>query len=597
MKRKGNDGAPTVAKKAKHNNKTMNITMLPRELMIEIFTYIPYRKLIRNIALVNHTCHDIILGDGNVTLFWKQVCRHQSIEFNVDTMVAESFVTKYQIPNLHIVTCDQYQNNIKAAKLIEPFVTTLSFAQSYKYDDEGEESLIDHYYLYIERHIFPMMESLDIIMSCETVQKYFGTDLSRFKQLTLFQQDSESKPDFKFGSLECVTLSKCGDFDRHILKQNLNTLHSVTLVSVDNQSLDVIEMLAPTISTLAIRMTEGVLSKQIFSYLKELKINASGQQIMQFFSVTHPLLRKVHLRSYSKWDEFGDITLAQQSSIRYITSYVPNKLINAFLKVVNQTAIVLIELNQPRATKHDSSIDLSPFSNLKQLTVDIDLRNCCRNDTVPESENYNIEPELPVFHYLWYLSVHTLDEYMLLEVMKLPCLNTLHVTNLSTSYARLTNLLRYEPSSNIKNYSIESMEETNLNYETISIFPPLEYLNIGPLKMLDATNCEKWLYFVISTVDVDEVNYSALKHIVKDLLAEYFISDSVTPLNLLLTLIIQQLQNTLNTVIEKDSQESEQEKKVILDRFETMFDEKQLKESYRTHPAMKYLIGKARQYI
>jgi hypothetical protein len=215
MKRKINqsdEGESRQEKRVKHDKTftvaTNFVTMLPRELMIEIFTFIPYRKLIRNISLVNHTCHDIILGD-DAKSFWKQVCRHQSINCSVNTLAEQSFVTKYQSPSIKPFG-DEKLNGI-ALEFIESFVTNISINK----DRKGK--FLKYFYECKERHIFPALERLDTFVPFNKLKKYFGTDLSRFKQLKMYQGNTlEDTSEIKFGSLEEISFHKCGETERYI---------------------------------------------------------------------------------------------------------------------------------------------------------------------------------------------------------------------------------------------------------------------------------------------------------------------------------------------------------------------------------------------
>jgi hypothetical protein len=562
---------------------------LPSEIMIDIFTFVPYRKLIRSICLVNHCFHDVILGtDG--TSFWQQLCKHQSIEFNVNTLQAQSFVTKYQPPNIKFFTYGGTCNQGTTFELIEPFVTTLSFEGVY--DRYQYEEYFSDYYECIDRPILPSLTRLDFWISFETLMECFGTDLSRVKKLMLCQTDNNIS-DIKFGSLENLSLD--GTFDSDILQHNLNTLHTLDLWITHDTS-NCLELVAPTISNLTINISNEVVLKQItFSQLRQIYISARLEQVVQFFSVTHPLLAKVNLIELDTHPPV-DISLAQQPSIRYITCGTSIQLMKALLKVVDHKVVVSIEVHTEQLATNE--IDLSSFSKLEKLNIN--PSNCSNTENVMKqnnilscltlSEEFNIQPVLSYLSNLRYLDVNTLDESTLSKVMKLPLLNTLKVNTLTTTYEYFTKLLI--ESSNIKNYSIGLFEENSVNHRMTYIIPPLKSLNIDLLNSyFYSSGTTRWILFVTSTMNVHEVNYSVLERTTEELLSEYK-SKNQRPSNFTILPIIQYLIKSLKNIVETDKYlklNNDLEKKMILDKFETLFQEK---ENTR-HPVLEYLIQQA----
>jgi hypothetical protein len=524
-------------------------------------------------------------------------------------------VTRYKPPTIHLVSDGKHVNNMDALELIEPFVTTLSMDE---YDvNRGDYSLIDCFYNHVNRFIFPVLERSNILWTLKELKEYFGTDLSRFKSLDLVELDptENTSLDVQFGSLESLSLFDCRDIGMEILKQSLNTLQCVWLKGLDTQTYAVcFELLAPIIPKLTLIPSKKVTLKQImFSKLTDVTINAYSHQIVQFFSVTHPLLTKIQLQEY---ETFEDITtLAQQPSIRYIATNASGNLTAALMKAVNQKVLTHIKLCCSQRYQ-GTTIDLSSCTNLKLLQINISPNICFRIEDVLKQNKisslsilhqYSIMSVLPYLSSLWYLNLSTLDESTFVQIMKLPHLNTLHVNRVEIeSYGHFTKLLGF---SRIKNYSIKSFRGRKYQYKQIHVIPHLESMRIEePIRIYNAivrrvdelSSAVQWILFVTSTLNVDTVDYGTLKLVVRKLLSECFTESwfkenvFITPINH----VVQRLKNALNEVLEQPDkylQINEMEQKMILDGFNnSIFDEKQLKDSYTRHPAVNHIIQEIR---
>jgi hypothetical protein len=567
------------------------VMMLPREIIREIFTFIPYNKLIQNISLINYCCYDIILGNDSAQ-FWKEICKHQSIDFNIDTLAVEAFVTKYQPPNIRLKFEKNKSNIITSLDLIEPFVTTLQM------DRKLYTIGINLYYKSKQRYVFPIVERLGTVISLTDLKTFFGTDVSRIKQLEITESDlSDASLDIQLNSLEKVTFFKCGIIERYILKQNLNTLQSIKFNSLSiGSNLECIDLLAPTISTLSLQFTDNIMLKQIsFSQLRNVTIDGNGEQIEQFFSVTHPLLTKVNVNMVGTDVNLVGISLAQQYAIRYVNCRLSTNLMNALLNVVNHKLVTRFKWRVVGQQTHSSNskVDLSPFSNLEQLDINPSL---CSNITevlkqnnissLTLSWNLSILALISYFSNLWYLSVNIMDEPVLTEVMKLPLLNTLHVNMMIMPYGCFTRLVNRQ--SSIKSFSISTFRRTK--FQRIHILPPLEYLNITEAIMGNFNAEIQWILFVISTLNIEEVNYSGLRIITQQILSNILRQKLIVePIDY----IIHHLKNTLNEIL-KDGRYLEIndiEKKIIEVRFETVFQYN----NTRMHPSIKHLIEQMRK--
>jgi hypothetical protein len=398
---------------------------------------------------------------------------------------------------------------------------------------------------------------------------------------------------------------------RDILKQNLNSLHSVEFRDMDAESnFGCFELLAPTISKLAaICYVEDVAFRPIvFSNLRNVSINAYGEQIAQFFSVTHPLLEQVDLGDLGVWTNTGNVTLAQQPAIRYVTLNTKNNLANALLKAMNHKAVTHMKLYDSTECLDPDVIDLSSFSDLKQFHLIMDLILCPSIEDVLKQNkisslkiinNLKLQPVLPYLSNLWHLSFPSLNEYTFSEIlMKLPKLNSLEVHIMRMPFGSFTRLVNETPNS-IKRIVIDSFSERN--YQRIQIIHSLESIKIDYLGWISnmISGKVRWILFVISTLHVDEVHGRLINTTIHNLLSECFTTPWIRDNSFVTTIeyLVQQLKNTLEEVIETEKylKVSYEEKKMILNSFNTMFNEKQLKEGCSKYPAMDLLMHRTRE--
>jgi hypothetical protein len=605
MKRKLDDDSNETPKDKKiklndvvdnsNNNTWMTV---PTEMMIEIFTFIPYRKLIHNLSLVNQYWYDIILGKN--TTLWQHLFKHQCFEFNSNFEAQWNFVKKYQPTDIKLMNGARLMT---AMELIEPFVTSLTDASLFCFS----------MHLKKQRLGFPNLQRLYNDISLRELKKYFGTDLSRFKELTFTKCDSLTL-DVQFGSLQDIYLSQCGDIETQIVKQNLKTLDKVEIEEINEQTnFECFEALAPTLSTLTISIPKKIVQwKSVaFSKLRDVTIHAYGSHIEQFFSVTHPLLTKVDLYQKDKRRGTGRI-FAEQPSIKAVTANMSAQLINALLKVVNKKAVTHMIL----CTQKNNSkiIELSSFSNLECLSIEdtdsndsSNIHDVLKNNMISSftiNMTFKLNPVLSYLHNLWELSVNTLDEATFSKLMKLPRLNTLAVNVMRISYGNFTRLISEEV-SNIKHYSITSFEIFE-SYSQIYVVPPLESLHTGSIVLPNkygVGGAHQWIILVISTLNVDEVDYSVLNDITYQLLSECF-TPSWMKRNIFISpveFLMKHLRIALNDVFEPSSTSmlanlNSQEMTIIKNRFENTLQKEQWKDTKTRHPALNYLITQANNY-
>jgi hypothetical protein len=497
-----------------------NSTFILQEVWIEIFTFIPYRQIITNLSLVNHYFHDIILDEE--TEFWYYLTKYQLIQYQINNTAIKEFVTKYKIPGIQLLFYydsdnedQQLLNHVfTVLKLIEPFVTHLKIpkgdcANVLRYFQEREK-----------RKIFPLLERLDTgyDVTFSDLDRWFGKDLSRFKQLNIYNDNSTQTP-ASYGSVENVSLLYCNTTARNILKQNLETLKYIEMLEnlsgYDQESLDII---APVVSHLVINIqSEKILYEPIvFSKLKYLNMTAESHFILSFFSVTHPLLTKVILN-----EQFGfnnnhsysmNIELAQQPSIRYF-KFTGLSILKEMLKMISSNSILKLSVFYSRFDC--IQIDLPLVSNLELLELKnvqvTNMEQLLKQNAVSTLNldgMFNLNPFTPYLSNIYNLTVHTLDQITLSQVLKLPMLTKLFVSNMCMTFECFTTFVHH-PSA-LKEITIDYFESSmNTNYP-VHVIAPLERLIVTNEEYYIApllSSSMQWLLFVISTLNVTTVTY------------------------------------------------------------------------------------------
>jgi hypothetical protein len=586
--------------------KVNETTVFPQEIWIEVFTFIPYKQLICNCSLVNHHFQDVIISGEESVYFWSLICKNQMISFYVEYIKElseiEGFVTKCKPTSIemnistHLLKrSSSYRMKIVGfIKLIEPFVTIL-YADNYR----SFYKVIGYYYDQVERKIFPKLERCNGTFDFEQLEAWFGKDLSRFKQLGI---EGVKTHDFQFGSLEKVTLN-CEALETDILKQNLQTIHDVGISNYEDDKTK-LACLASVAQSLIIRI-RSISEPVVFSKLTSLKLHAKPDHIMTFFSVTHPLLIKVHVT-----EEVGEIEkicdLAVQPSVRSLRCE-GQIVINALLKVMKSESLKELFISFNDITKAPV-IDLSGFCNLKSLTLGFDPAVYCENfssvlqtnslTSLELIKDCDLKPLLPYLSNLQCLHLYKVDKDTLVGIMKLPNLVSLKVFTMALSYSQFTQLTM-EP-SNITDYDICLFScSTVPGKEPIYIINNLERLDIlNPQFVFEHKQCsEIWILLAASTMNIDRVD---LSFILDGFMEECF-SHSPFPSKDLFTLVqivIETLKNALNTVIEENYLSmNENEKKMVLNMFETMFQMDQIQNMNKIHPAMKSLLTEIRDYV
>jgi hypothetical protein len=356
-----------------YNIEVNNNQFLLDELLDEIFLFIPYRDVIRNISLVNKQCHNVMFGYH--TTHWNRVCQNQSINFPTKDKRMNyiekyktflSFVQKYRISNISILCCNERLLLLEFIILIEPFVTKLAIGGS----DELYLLFIKFYKTNV-KYEYPNLKSLYLQSNPGALREWFGTDLSRFKELKLSRSFADGRwnshriDQFTFGSLETINMYSVDTMLYSIIAQNRTTLRKVNLIQASPiTDFNPFNQLSATLHTLQIRVDTNIkLSKPlIFNELKKVEFQDDYVFILPFFTVSHPLLTDITLipNTVDNYELKAniDLELAKQPSVKYLMYEGPVEIYNNMLEIVSTTVETLVVGRCWNEASFNSSIKL-----------------------------------------------------------------------------------------------------------------------------------------------------------------------------------------------------------------------------------------------
>jgi hypothetical protein len=584
--------------------KVNETTVLPREIWIEIFTFIPYQQLILKCSLVNHHFHDVILGEDS-TSFWSHICNHQIIDIIIDLdtvdqvshFVTTNKPTSIKLFNLNFTKLKRnltYRKKIlEFVQVFEPFVTTVYAERRFPF-----HNLFRIYYSEVKRRMFEKLEKCDAFINLAELKQWFGTDLSRFKQLAIDTDGVKSTLNLKFGSLEQVRFFDCGKVESDVLKKNLQTIRRVKMY-LDDYDIEGFRCISPVLTYLHVKL-KTFKESVTFSKLHTLKIIAKPNNLMKFFSVTHPLLTKVIVIEQGITTESRELAAQPSiSSFHYIGMSTSS--INSLLKAMNPQLLHELSIHSAAEDHVISNIDLSGFCNLKSIDLDAypdvhfnKFDNVLKSNQLSSLkliDSYDLA--LPCLSHLLYLKLKVLDKDTLLGLMKLPNLRSITVEEMNITYSQFTQLT--QESNNIIDYIIDIFKSETVTPESIYIINNVKKLFIhnaqNNFALLDS---EKWIIYVVSTINVDEVNYESFNHVVKGILTHCFSRSIFNRKDIFLSpveLVIRKLKDALNEVMEKKYLNiNDEEKTMIMNKFEAMFQMERIQDVNKIHPAMEKLL-------
>jgi hypothetical protein len=587
--------------------------IIPEEILIEILTFIPYTEILKDFTLVSHYFHNIILGDFGPKL-WQQICNDQCIYYDTTTFAAESFVTKYKPPSIEFyynshnyIYNDIYkQDLIETLKIIEPFVRELIIP-----NNGNCIGLIDDLRAHLNREIFPQLTKFNAKVSPLKLQHWCGPDLKRFKHVNLEILQHEFNG--RFGSLERLSMHGCRVYEWEILKQNQTTLSWLQFFKVKKYDARCFECIAPTISYLTLDFShrEGEWKQIQFSNLRYLDLGAYRQQIMGFFSVSHPLLTEVKIHENPRY--FGHdpvIDLVLQPSIRSIQYYGSAETFNKIAMAVHPEVLERLTLETYSAT--NQLVDITRFSKLELLVLKsqelvADIAHIVKSNNLSVlrlPRPFDLVSTGANLSNLIDLELFSLNAESLSMVMKIPKLHTLQVEKMDLSYPVFTRLA-HQPCS-IAVYVIEEFQYCPLMTEAIHIIAPIENLSFGKkLHNLNSTsignleNLSHWILFMISTLNVNKIS-----SYLTDSIIELFFGKPIRKYDQNMFFspalhIIDTIRSTLDRVLTDGHslQVNDMEKEMIKKKFDEMLDIESMIDDDKVHPAISCLLKDARSYL
>jgi hypothetical protein len=521
----------TTTKKVKHefNNNNNNSTLIPDDMVWEIFSFLPYQALVK-VALTNKYIYGILF-DSN---FWTELFQHQTIVIKTEMLSNKealfSFLTKYQVSNVFVDynfkghDKDEFRFIVSLLWTIEPFVRELSFIPHVKSDDNLKK-VVNALKVCESKLKFAKLVSLESQLSLTTLTSWLGHDLSRVKQLSLVGMNGVSN--LQLGNIVNLNYVDNGNdtlFNEIVLK-NKNTLRSVCLTcwGKTSQFIESLPVISESVTNLRIRRKElmsAPIPPIVFNNLRSVTFEWNSWQLLSFFSVPHPSLTHITLKqrvlsnNQRKRDHISSIeyhgTVVNQQNVTHLDYTGPSHNLNKVLcAVASSLKHLTIQLHAG-----SDAIELPDCRTLESLECSV-LQNAeavrYMLQKYPISKLYTdyIDGSLYLDN-IKYLTVQQMGADSFIKVLKLPALKRLHIILWKNSYAVFSNILETnsnQVSSSIGEIVLEDFKRFCKQDELISILPADLTCNLQMrFNRTSVASTDAWLILLASCLSLCSYN-------------------------------------------------------------------------------------------
>jgi hypothetical protein len=347
----------------------------------------------------------------------------------------------------------------------------------------------------------------------------------------------------------------------------------------------------------------------VFSNLR--RVTLDWCPLLLFLSVTHPVLTHITVdgASYVDLTEYPKVVeLAKQPNVKYL------KIVDCPFRIFSQIMnIVSVDLLKLVIELQDYPVNYSDFSNFSRIeTLKCKVNENGHADSIAGLFKSNkilkanisgcsVSQLIPDLQYITHLTLEKLDSNDLSQLLQIPSLQHLCVTDWSDSYAKLTSAIHMSQPIHLTTMVINNVLSFRNESELVHIIPPMEHLKID-LNIFEY-NLEYyliWILILITTINVTELHCRQDKQFLekippivfnKDI--EYYKSKQHFSIE---THLIKKIKKQVNEILENDYlKPSNEEKITIKNKISRILD--YMKNKRTVNPVINELIVHADEYL